>query len=281
MKGIGVDMNLFKKMTIQLVLYGILLMSPLTIHSSLLSNDNYCLAAENTEAINHFVNGQKHYEKAYELYTLKERIDEWKKAITEFTKAIQLNPNYAMAYYARSLTYQELGDSNSAMNDINVAINIHSNDARYYLWRGLMYLENVNILNYEKAVIDFTKSIELLPSNVEAYTQRGYAYHKLNKLQLAINDLNKAIELNPLEAEAYRNRGIVYKDLKNYQQALSDLSKAIELNADDLTSYIERSEVYTELNKEYLRQYGKSNIEYERRSKEDMNKYREIQRKIF
>ena len=63
-----------------------------------------------------------------------------------------------------------------------------------------------------------------------AYTNRGVAYNDLKQYERAISDYNKAIELNPNFALAYNNRGWAYYCLKKYQQALKDFDKAIELN---------------------------------------------------
>ncbi|GAH78358.1 unnamed protein product, partial [marine sediment metagenome] len=45
------------------------------------------------------------------------------------------------------------------------------------------------------------------------YNNRGNVYAKLGQFQKAIADRTKAIELNPKFAEAYNNRGVAYADL--------------------------------------------------------------------
>ena len=57
---------------------------------------------------------------------------------------------------------------------------------------------------------------------------RGWAHIDLLNYQKAIEDLNKAIELDPKYAYAYCNRSRAYFMLKNYHQALEDANKAIE-----------------------------------------------------
>ena len=43
-------------------------------------------------------------------------------AIEEFDEAIELDPNYAYAYYGRGWSYRGLGDHNTAISDYNKAI---------------------------------------------------------------------------------------------------------------------------------------------------------------
>jgi tetratricopeptide (TPR) repeat protein len=45
----------------------------------------------------------------------------------------------------------------------------------------------------------------------------------------AISDFNKAIEINPRFAEAYRNRGLAYFYKRNYEKAWDDVHKAQNL----------------------------------------------------
>ncbi len=85
---------------------------------------------------------------------------EYQKAAVAFTKAIELDPNFAPAYSNRGWVYIKLGQ-------------------------------------YEQAIADCTKAIELDPSLAFAYNSRGWAYTELGQYEQAIADYNKAIELDP------------------------------------------------------------------------------------
>ena len=78
-----------------------------------------------------------------------------------------------------------------------------------------------------------------------AYNNRGTAYGELGNYQQAIKDFTKAIELNPQYAMAYYNRGLTYgRNLGNYQQAIKDYTKAIQLNPQDAMAYYKRGLAY-------------------------------------
>ena len=53
------------------------------------------------------------------------------RAIEDYTKAIELNPNYTDAYYNRSLVYNYKGDLDRALNDLNRAIQLNPNDHKF------------------------------------------------------------------------------------------------------------------------------------------------------
>ena len=85
------------------------------------------------------------------------------------------------------------------------------------------------------------------PKFTEAYYNRGVTYGKFGNYQQAIKDYNKVIELNPQYAKTYYNRGVTYGSFGNYQQAIKDYNKAIELNPQDAEAYYNRGATYGKL----------------------------------
>ena len=65
-----------------------------------------------------------------------------------------------------------------------------------------------------------------------AYFNRGYDYGELGEYEKAISDYTKVIELNPEYATAYYYRGICYRKLGEYNKTISDYTEAIELDPD-------------------------------------------------
>jgi Flp pilus assembly protein TadD len=64
----------------------------------------------------------------------------------------------------------------------------------FYGNRGISHFE---MGDYESAVVDFTKYIELKPNNAMSYNNRGAAYLNLGNRQRARMDFERALELNP------------------------------------------------------------------------------------
>ena len=83
---------------------------------------------------------------------------------------------------------------------------------------------------WEQAILEFTKAIDLDPDYREAYSERAYAYYQKGEYDKALSDSNKIIELNPEDPFAYFNRGIAYKALGKKAEALADFEKCIELS---------------------------------------------------
>lgn len=104
--------------------------------------------------------------------------------------------------------------------------------ARYYL------------KDYDKAIVDYNKAIEIKPNFDSAYNNRGFAYDEKGEYDKAIADYNKAIEINPKFDAAYNNRGSSYGKKGEYDKAFDDYNNAIGINSKNDLAFLNRGNVY-------------------------------------
>ena len=186
-------------------------------------------------------------------------LDNTEKAIADYTKAIERNPQDPANYNLRgnAYTWYKMNKDNleKAIADYTKAIlhpqrfanKLNSKYAEAYNKRGVAYYY---LQKYDLAIADYTKAVELDPKFAWAYHNRGLAYYYLQKYNLAIADYTKAIELDPKFAWAYHNnRGNAYYDLKKYELAIADYNKAIALDQNDAMAYNNRGLAYSDLKK--------------------------------
>ena len=81
---------------------------------------------------------------------------------------------------------------------------------------------------YERAIQDFSRTLELQPDDPKAYIGRGLVYTALGQYERAIQDLSRALELQPDLPEAYIIRGLVYAALGQYERAIQDFEQALK-----------------------------------------------------
>ena len=62
--------------------------------------------------------------------------------------------------------------------------------------------------DYQYQIDNYTKCLQVDPSYIGAYINRGRAYYKLKNYKYAIADYTKAIKINPNDAQIYNNRGV-------------------------------------------------------------------------
>jgi len=91
--------------------------------------------------------------------------------------------------------------------------------------------ENISRGEYDLAVNDYSKAIELNPKDTSVYLNRGLAHYNKKNYDLATADYDKAIELNPKDSMLYFNRANSYEKMGNVQKAVGDYQKAFELDA--------------------------------------------------
>jgi|GEM_PF-1847079 len=110
--------------------------------------------------------------------------------------------------------------------------------------------------DYNAAIAQLGKAIEMKPANPEAYHYRGWAKARLNQYSEAIRDYDQAISLNAQYAAAYSHRGYAYERLGNRQhtdddwkQALTAAEEEVRANPKIALVYVDRGRAYIDLRK--------------------------------
>jgi len=172
------------------------------------------IASAPARALNHFVQGNSLLGPG-----------DFQRAAAQFTKAIEIDPNFAEAYRARGDAWQAAGKSEAALADFEKAIAIDSAEWMAYLSRGMLWNARGES---QRAVADFTQSIHLHPT-AKAYYRRGLAYQTLDDLRRALVDYNSAIERDPQAPYIYLARAKAKRDLSDLAGAQKDQQTAEDL----------------------------------------------------
>jgi tetratricopeptide (TPR) repeat protein len=142
------------------------------------------------------------------------------------------------------LESQEFG---KAIIEFTKVINLDPTLETPYIYRAVCH---VNLEHHQEAVNDYDKAIQINPHNPLSYIGRHKANMGLSENQQAIEDINKAIQLTHekvILAEAYLYRGNIYSKLEEYDLAIQDYNKSISLDPDERTAYFNRSSAYDAL----------------------------------
>ncbi len=102
----------------------------------------------------------------------------------------------------------------------------------------------LNKAEYEKAVKEVSKAIELEPKFGTAYYYRSLGYMNLEAYDKAISDIDKAIELAPGVFGYYTHRGTVYLFSKDYPKAIDEFTKSITMEPRNIIAYINRGDAF-------------------------------------
>ncbi|MBL4653859.1 MAG: tetratricopeptide repeat protein [Flavobacteriales bacterium] len=151
----------------------------------------------------------------------------WTQSILDYDKAIQLDPEYAKAWFNRGGSKANLNQTKDALADYNKSIELDPNYEPAYNNRGNSYL---NLKQLDKAIADYKKAIEINPQYAIAWQGLAKVYHNQNKIDEAIENYSKALELNPQYAEVLYNRGVAYYNDDQKELACADWKLATSLN---------------------------------------------------
>ncbi len=174
-------------------------------------------------------------------------LNKFEKAITNFKKAIDINPEYADAYYNIGNTYYDLQEYNNAIKHFEKAIEINPKDDDVYYNTGNSYY---HLKEYNNAIKYFEKAIEINPKKSEAYNNLGIIYYFLNEYEKVIENCKKSIEINSQNDAPFYNLGNVYYDIKEYENAKEYYQKMVKHSKNN-------SDYYTQIAQDKLKEIEK------------------------
>lgn len=159
--------------------------------------------------------------------------------IHDYTEAILLEPDFAIAYNNRGVAYENKGKLDVAMKDYSQAIKLKMADLHLpYRNRGEVLRKKGDL---EGAIKDANEAIRLKPDHAEAYCNRGAAREDKGDLDGAIQDYTLAIKYKMPELFLpYRNRGGLRRAKGDLEGAIQDADEAIRLKPDYAEAYCNR-----------------------------------------
>src|SRR4030095_3832082 len=192
--------------------------------------------------------------------------NEFDKAAADYTKALELKPEYADA--------KDKLDKLKAENKVSDIAEVKKEEVK----KEEPITENTNVKKEEEKIVTENTEVKkeeskVLVENVKEepvktdvvvkeepvvvvnldaqdYILKGLAYYENKDFTGALNEYNKAVEISPDFAEAYYHRGRAYTELNDFSSAINEYTKTINLNPNHEKAYINRGFIYNET-KEY------------------------------
>lgn len=204
------------------------------------------------------------------------------RAEDEFSRALNYDPQSALALERRARLYVREGKPRKALEDIKTWSRISPNNPDLYIFRAEV---QIKLRDFEAALADYSRAEALKPDD-QIRKQKTLLYLKiekpdlaysaaskiledrsedlgalilsarsniqLNRFKLAEAELKKALRINPTFAETSLYMGVLKGKQGDHDEALENLNRAIELDPKSTDAYKERARIFLNLH-DYLR----------------------------
>ncbi|AKV66368.1 tetratricopeptide repeat protein [Microcystis panniformis] len=167
------------------------------------------IADEEVELANLSSNSPQGYQTAIEYYN---------GAIKDLALVIRINPNYdkiphARAFLKRGYAHLRLNNNQGAIQDYNQAIYLQPQDAKAYVYRGLMRANKYQ--EYAGALEDFTAAVARNRHDAAAHYHRGLVLYKLGRYQEAVDNYNIALDQDDrINIPSFTSRSVCSENIR-------------------------------------------------------------------
>jgi len=162
--------------------------------------------------------------------------DVYKTAITEYTRAILLDPNYALAFAGRSRAYTSYASSgavtraafDNARADAREAIRLAPGLAEGHMALGFYY--EFGALDFAQARAAYDRARALAPGNAKVLRISGSFLASMGQFDEGIAAARRAVELDPLNRSSHDTLGLGLYLARRYGEAIQAYAESITLD---------------------------------------------------
>ncbi len=152
----------------------------------------------------------------------------WEKALTNYSKAAELDANNPDIYNNIGVIYKELRQYDRAIEEFLRAIYLSPDYAKPYNNIGVVYYSKKDFLG---AIRNYRKAVSIDPKNLEALNNLAVAYKRIDQLEKSKAVLNQALKINMAHAGTHYNLAVLYEKEGNLKSAIHFYQSFIDLGS--------------------------------------------------
>ncbi len=153
----------------------------------------------------------------------------WQDALKAFTKAVELDPNFARAYTGLSAMNANLGNMKDAEKYITLAMQHEDRmtERERYRYRGLFYSTTGN---WQKCVDEYTQLIDRYPADRIGQFNLSGCLAQLRNVPKAVEAARRAVEIEPKGAVQRQNLSFLSSLSGDFQSGEREARAALQLS---------------------------------------------------
>jgi len=153
--------------------------------------------------------------------------DRTAEAISHYTEALRINPDFAEAHNNMGLALEKLGKTAEAVRHYAEALRINPGFKEVHSNLGLILIKKERA---DDAIRHYNRVLKMNPDFAEAHNNLGLALAKQGNLNEAVKHFTKAVKINPDNTNAHNNLGLAYEKQGKTAAALRHYKEALRLN---------------------------------------------------
>jgi serine/threonine protein kinase/Flp pilus assembly protein TadD len=154
---------------------------------------------------------------------------DWEGASQSFEKAVELDPDFASAYYSLSFAHLMLNNSRERNEALKKAKDLSQKATE----KERLLIEADFALSIErnsrKALQILEKTAEKYPKDKEVHFSLGWSFRNRDMLEQSIEAFNKALMLDPNYPDALNSIAYSYLELKNFDKAVEYFKRYVSV----------------------------------------------------
>ncbi|WP_172628265.1 tetratricopeptide repeat protein [Bradyrhizobium ivorense] len=161
-------------------------------------------------------------------------------AVSDFTQAIDLKPEFAAAYVNRGLAWRRLNSPAKALADFSTALEVDPNNVDAHSERAAALYDQGEI---ESAIADYDELIRLRPDYVRAYINQAACFELKYEFDKALAQVNEAMRRAPDDLEIHHRRAEILVRKNDFEAALAEFESILKLAPKDWRALAERGDL--------------------------------------
>ena len=178
---------------------------------------------------------------AFRAYALGDKAHEMARNIPEaeghYLRAVELDPNFAMAYARLGVVYVNSGQVSKANKYFAKAYSLSKQVSEFERLYIVGHYEQNVTGDLAKVIETLQESIQAYPGQIASYININVAYQTLGQFEQAVPYARKAVEMQPEDAIASENLVSDYVALGRMSEASNELERAQKLGLDGATDF--------------------------------------------
>ena len=151
---------------------------------------------------------------------------DYKRALRDFNRVLELNRRFADGHYSRAVVHQDLGQRNETIKDLDRYVELKKKKWSAHYGRALMLRR---LKQYDRALADLRAAEKLKPTEQKIIVMRALVLSDQGDHAAATSTIAPVIVAKPNNADALHARAVILFRRERLDEAEADVKKALKI----------------------------------------------------